>query len=81
MRYVVVENTPGYMPENDDPFTTDDLSEARREMLMMVRRCVEHNEAVGLKAKVTFTTDSAYIETDAPYDLGRVIEIMENEDD
>ncbi len=26
--YIVIENTPGYMPEDDDPFVTDDYSAA-----------------------------------------------------
>ena len=28
--YVVIENVAGYMPEDDDPFTTEDYSEAVR---------------------------------------------------
>lgn len=27
-RYVVIENTPGYMPDEDEPYTTDDYDEA-----------------------------------------------------
>jgi hypothetical protein len=28
MTYIVIENTPGYMPDSDDPFVTDDYSAA-----------------------------------------------------
>ena len=27
-RFIVIENTPGYLPEDDDPFITDDYDEA-----------------------------------------------------
>ena len=26
MAYVVIENTPGYLPDDDDPYVTDDLA-------------------------------------------------------
>jgi hypothetical protein len=27
-RWIVIENTPGYLPDDDDPFETDDYHEA-----------------------------------------------------
>ena len=27
-QYIVIENTPGYLPEDDDPFITDDYAAA-----------------------------------------------------
>jgi hypothetical protein len=28
MAFIVIESTPGYMPENDDPFVTDSYEDA-----------------------------------------------------
>ena len=82
-KYVVIENTPGYLPEDDDPFTTDDISEARREMREAVMHYAESQKEIGLKVTVVWTGDSALVDTDAPnfaHSLGRSFEIMVNQD-
>lgn len=36
--YVIGANTPGYLPEDDDPFTTDDLTTARQALAAEIER-------------------------------------------
>ena len=44
--YVVLENVAGYMPEDDEPFTTDDYSEAVRILNDMADQWVGDPEVV-----------------------------------
>ena len=81
--YTVIENTPGYMPEDDEPFvgTWDECCEVMDdEIARMVEQgyTVTHNEGVGFRlAGGTRQTWLASPDASA-HDLGRVIEIVED---
>ena len=79
--YVVIENTPGYMPDDDDPATFETLGEARAHARGLVARLREFHWEVGDTAKVRVDSHSAprswYVVTGREHDLGRVIEIVE----
>lgn len=89
--YVVVENTPGYLPEDDDPAKFDDLGEAREYAKERLESLVEfilegqdyeYGED-GVDVSGDFSDDtSVYVSDKArTHDLGRVIEILEVEAD
>jgi hypothetical protein len=49
MTYIVTENTPGYLPDDDDPATFDDLGEAREYAAELIDSYGEYiYEIVGL---------------------------------
>ena len=80
--YVVIENTPGYLPENDDPATFETLDEARAYLAEEVERYLEHMDEVGDDPDVSWSDerDSCYVtRSDSEHDLGRVFEIVEAE--
>ena len=82
--YVVIEYTPGYMPEDDDPFTTDDYAEA----VMKLNEAADgYREDPDGNFTVTYGLASRdnlaavlVTDNDKSHDLGRVIEIVEEED-
>jgi hypothetical protein len=43
-QWIVIENTPGYMPDDDDPFITDDYSAA---VAYLNERCEEYADIIG----------------------------------
>lgn len=47
MSYVVTENTPGYLPDDDEPATFDDLGEAREYAAELIEGYAEAYEVVG----------------------------------
>jgi hypothetical protein len=51
--YVVIESTPGYLPEDDDPATFDNVEDARVYASDLLSRLLDHiyegQEAEGLK--------------------------------
>ena len=83
MRYVVVENTPGYLPEDEDPATFEDFRSAVRYMIELVRSNrdyrIEGGEDVtgwlDREAGDAFLTDEG-----RPHDLGRYFCVMPLED-
>jgi hypothetical protein len=81
MTYVVIENTPGYLPENDDPFTTDDIVRALDVIHEDVERYVDHLEETGERYSVSWSDGhhSCFVSIEKPHDLGRVFEIVEQE--
>lgn len=49
-RYMIIENTPGYLPDNDDPLTFDSYAEALNEL---VRYNLELREESGFDLDLT----------------------------
>ena len=81
-RYAVIESTPGYMPDDDDPATFTDRREALRYMVRLVREYRDSfypiNDFGGWldrEAGCAFLVDEG-----RPHDLGRYFEIMECEE-
>lgn len=74
--FVVVENTPGYMPDEDDPFVTNDYSEA---VAYLNERAAEYAED-GLRVEYGFASSAnlaaVMVWDDSKFhDLGRYIGI------
>jgi hypothetical protein len=83
MRYVVIENTPGYLPDSDDPFTTDDYALA---VEYLNERAAEYADDPDGNFEVEYGIASgdnlaAVIvhDRDKSHDLGRVIEILRDD--
>ena len=81
MTYVVIENTPGYMPDDDDPFVTDDLAAAREYAARLARDCADalygYEDERECDVTITRTSDDSWeIMSNRPHDLGRVVEVM-----
>ncbi len=86
-RFVVIESTPGYLPEDDDPPTFDDYSDA---VAYLNDRCKEYED----DESGTFTVEygwassgnyaaAAISDSSKIHDLGRwiAVELDESEDD
>lgn len=74
-QYTVIENTPGYMPDSNDPFVGT-LWKARAELK---RVCAERKDE-GLEVEMHL--DYAYIKDDNKiHDLGRCVSIEPVEQD
>lgn len=90
MRFVVIENTPGYLPENDDPFITDDYEEAVKEGYHLVEQiCDEYIDSFedGIPGLYTVQHEASQnnyaawrIIFNEPHKLDRCIEVLEDED-
>lgn len=82
--WVVIENTPGYMPDNDDPATFEDLDAAKAYLAEEVERyCDFVSEGDGTPS-VSWADDreSAHVvTTEHEHDLGRVFEIVQQEEE
>jgi hypothetical protein len=79
--YIVIENTPGYLPDDDDPFVTDDYSEA---VEYLNERCAEYEE-IGLRVEYGWASSGNYaaagvFDDSKTHDLGRWIGIELLED-
>ncbi len=83
--YIVIENTPGYMPEEDDPYITDDYSEA---VAYLNERAKEYEDDPDGTYQVDYgcasSANLAAVFVSDPYrahDLGRwiAIELLEEE--
>lgn len=86
-RYVVIENTPGYLPEDDDPFVTEDYSAA---VDYLNERAKEYEEGGpmgdgnytvhwGIASSANFAAVLIQ-DNDRTHDLGRYIGIERYED-
>lgn len=92
MSYVVIENTPGYLPDDDDPAVFDDLFSAREYMRDEVERLCDHIAGGDGDPVVTWygddadgdpkRADGAYVVDETrEHDLGRVFDIIESDTD
>jgi hypothetical protein len=81
-RFVVIESTPGYLPEDDDPLVTDSYEEAVEEVN---RICDELEDAGYVVDRSWASQDNLYAahaerpDMVAP-DLGRTVQIIREED-
>lgn len=84
--YIVIENTPGYLPEDDDPFITDDYAAA---VAYMNERAAEYADDPDGNYRVEYgwASRNNYAavmvwDDDKTHDLGRYIgvELCEDED-
>jgi hypothetical protein len=80
--FIVIESTPGYMPDSDDPFVTTDWDAA----VEYANSLADELEEQGYTCDRSLVSDNFYCEIHcergdmvAP-DLGRTIEIVRNED-
>jgi hypothetical protein len=71
--YHVIENTPGYLPEDDEPFATYSRKQANAVALDLARDLRANGYRVSGSAK-----SGGYYGTtnEKMYDLGRVIEVI-----
>jgi len=89
MSYIVIESTPGYLPEDDDPAVFDSVDEARvyaSDRLSSLLDSIYEGQIygttdgyVGWKVIGTFQADRTVVVYDnsRQHDLGRLIEIVE----
>lgn len=80
--YVVIENTPGYMPDNDDPATFDQREEAVAYLREEVERYCEHvreGEGDPCAAWSEERDEAHVVDATRPHDLGRYFAIHEQE--
>jgi hypothetical protein len=94
-RFVVIESTPGYLPEDDDPAVFEEIDEARVYASDLLSRLLDHIvegwEGVDETDEEphAFTVSGSFANTDCfsvfvddcsrKHGLGRVIEIIETE--
>jgi hypothetical protein len=83
-QYIVIENTPGYLPEEDDPATFEDLADARtyasdRLSSLLDSLLWDTDDLSVLSISGSFQEDRSVYVTDTrrAHDLGRVIEILD----
>ena len=85
MPYVVIENTPGYMPEDDDPAVFETLEDARAyafELAQGYKDDADSNYRVTDDGAGEYGCDTYWVEDlDRSHDLGRMIEVMPWEGD
>lgn len=84
-RYVVIENTPGYLPEEDEPATFEDIASAREYLKEQVERyCDFIAEGSDAEPNVwwdTELTEAFVTDPTREHDLGRVFVIAAIEPD
>ena len=88
-RYIVIENTPGYLPEEDDPYVTDDLESAKAYMTERVGSyceylCEGYDWRDDYSPDVTKGDDGMYAyvyDPERTHDLGRYFGVEPYEDE
>lgn len=87
-RFIVIENTPGYMPDADEPADFDDYAEAVAYLNAEVQRYVEDIEECDAVATVQWGIASAdnlaaaiVYRDDRTYDLGRCFSVVLDDDE
>lgn len=83
MNYVMVEYTPGYMPDSDDPAIFDLIEDAKEYLKSEVERLCEFHDENGDTFEVTWDREltHAYVIRTGKFsrnDLGRVFDIVES---
>ena len=63
--FTVYANTPGYLPEDDDPFTTEDETEARTILADMIERDWDSEYESAESESEREDIDARYIEAHA----------------
>ncbi len=79
-RYVVIESTPGYLADDDDPGTFVTLRDARAYARELVQRLREYHAEDEEQCTVSVDSRTAprcwYVVTARQHDLGRIVEIV-----
>lgn len=75
--YAIIENTPGYLPEDDDPPTFDRYAEA----VNFVAKYYNDIQELGFVVTPIINGQFAYYKNGDDGDLGRVVEIVRVEDE
>jgi hypothetical protein len=85
-RYAIIESTPGYMPDEEDPPTYDTYDEAEAALEARWRELATERDYLGMPegglpkwrmSAIDNGTFAYFDETKEPrYDLGRVVEII-----
>jgi hypothetical protein len=86
--YVVVENTPGYLPEDDEPAIFDNLDDARVYASDVLSRLLDYiyegqelnGTDEGFTVLGSFAQGDKWVlvyDNSREHDLGRIIEIIE----
>jgi hypothetical protein len=72
--YVVIENTPGYLPEDDDPPTFDNYSQA---LTYLAEKHKELREDADRDLSITPIFDGQFVYYDRykTRDIGRIVKI------
>jgi hypothetical protein len=86
MRYVVIENTPSYLPEDDEPFigSWDECAEVMDETIRFLLDqdyVVQTNEGVGFRTPGGIRRTYLLPPDASEHTLSRVIEVLPLEDD
>ena len=80
--YAVIESTPGYMPEDDDPATFEDRSQALVCLSDQLSRYLDYLYDAGIEFEITQGDDWYFVtRLDSEHDLGRLLEVVEYHDD
>jgi hypothetical protein len=80
--YIVIESTPGYLPEDDDPFITDDYQDATAHAHQLADElhqdgwCCDRSWASADNYLAIYCT-----RTDSEHDLGRFIAVQRCEEE
>jgi hypothetical protein len=87
--YVVLESTPGYLPEDDDPAVFEDIESARVYASDLLSQLLDHifevqelgeDEPAGFEVVGSFAQEDRSVvvyDKSRLHDLGRVIEIAD----
>lgn len=83
--FVVIESTPGYLPDDVDPATFETLTAARAYARELVAQLRDYHAEVGDTCSVRVDSRSAprswYVtRNNWSHDLGRVVEIHDDEE-
>ncbi len=83
-QYIVIENTPGYLPEDDDPYITDDYAAAVAYMNELAQSYADDPDGnyrieVGWASPNNYAAVMVY-DDDREHDLGRYIGVELLED-
>ena len=82
MTYVVIENTPGYMPDDNDPGYFETMDEAVEYAEGLAQEAMSALYEDADKPYVTRLSETLWqIGSERPHDLGRVVEIVPAEDE
>ncbi len=88
-KYVIIENTPGYLPENDDPLTFDSYAEALNHLVEYNKELSEEFDPDGFPTYEVYPIVNGWfkygflgsIGNPESHDLGRYVTIEEVEED
>lgn len=82
MSYAIIESTPGYLPEDDDPPVFDQYNEALNYLIDRYHELEDADEERVLEFKTDFKNGYfSYTDFRKMHDLGRIVEIVPVEEE